>query len=681
MKPANERDANLTLIASIVAWLLVVCPAIMVSSDQSNAAPCFLLATGDNDVIDDLELFSQDYTELGEVPDNVFLMTTTVGGNTNATLNYDYGEAAIEYTVTEPANLYGELWISEIEPAVYSTISMTYQFDRDNVNGYVKILLANGWLNYYLLANSTHQLTSYYYQPTLLSTSIYVGATDDDILTVNFDYNGANHTLRTYAGNRSMYTPAKDADIQALAYPSILEPCVRFDIEPFSICTTGTLYLYELTQTIPERSVTAIPYTAQSFGLDGPHGYSTLDTGVAYLTANGGAGTLWFDWGYNEWKSGSVFETYIDLIENHSWDVGVHFTVGLTGLSLSDAYSLMDNEITNITGVIGSQPTTWCSLGNADNVTHANYLWSNYGMRWRNEIANAHASNIDLLYNETWEHYWSPASAAGATYPCYTHELDEEPAILYSIDASKFTFWVDNMTAAATPVVGFEIYRTINGNTGEATFASVDITGQGYFETNTNGGDALVRVGSNLLWSSEENQTLYAGYSEFIVGDGEEYASGVAATPGGANVLTISNYVWNASSSTIASWTAWDDTPATYTVTASSESSYKVYLDGGLLATGLGATFSFTANSGGEFTVVVWGDRQVSAMVIITVNMVGLGIVMAVVGGWVMPLAKDVQKGKYSVRPEKLIPEVVKCAMFIIVAVSMWVFLKNVAIG
>ena len=137
---------------------------------------------------------------------------------------------------------------------------------------------------------------------------------------------------------------------------------------------------------------------------------------------------------------------------------------------------------------------------------------------------------------------------------------------------------------------------------------------------------------------------------------------------------------WEPSSQNVmAAWTA--DAAASYVIGGLPDMGYKVTLDGSVIAIGYGPSFSFTATDGGSFEVVVWYEKTVSTLIVLTVNMVGLGMMVAVVGGWVMPFARDIKRGRYNSRPEEMIPQVIKCVVFIVVASAMWVLLESIAIG
>jgi hypothetical protein len=155
----------------------------------------------------------------------------------------------------------------------------------------------------------------------------------------------------------------------------------------------------------------------------------------------------------------------------------------------------MDEGYLYVYEKIGRKPTSWCSMRNRDNITHAIYAYENLGMLWRNGDSGIHAEkDVGNLDDDTWE-WWEPVSGAGMVYPAFTHELDLEPAIKYSISSSKFRNWVDNYNSNNASIVSFYEYSQINRNTYEASFDILQHTESSViFNARTNGSDALVNV-------------------------------------------------------------------------------------------------------------------------------------------------------------------------------------------
>ena len=134
-------------------------------------------------------------------------------------------------------------------------------------------------------------------------------------------------------------------------------------------------------------------------------------------------------------------------------------------------------------------------MRNKDNIKHAIYAYENLGMFWRNGDSGVHAEkNVGNLDDNTWE-WWESASKEGMAYPSFTHELDLDPAIKYSISRSKFLNWVDTYNSNGASIVSFYEYGQISRNTHEARFDILQHTDNSViFIAHTNGCDALANV-------------------------------------------------------------------------------------------------------------------------------------------------------------------------------------------
>jgi hypothetical protein len=90
-------------------------------------------------------------------------------------------------------------------------------------------------------------------------------------------------------------------------------------------------------------------------------------------------------------------------------------------------------------------------------------------------------------------------SRAGMVYPAFTHELDLEPAIKYSISSSKFRNWVDNYNSNNASIVSFYEYNQANRNTYDAYFDDLEYCNESLitFSAHTNGARALVNININ----------------------------------------------------------------------------------------------------------------------------------------------------------------------------------------
>jgi hypothetical protein len=231
------------------------------------------------------------------------------------------------------------------------------------------------------------------------------------------------------------------------------------------------------------------------FGIDGPHARNTIEKGVTYLNSKNDTGTIWFDKVYLERYNETDLNYLRNLIANGSWEVGIHYSKELNSLPFEEAFKVMDEEYLYIYIVIGKKPTTWCSLRNQDNITHAIYAYDKLGMYWRNGDSGVNAENtVGNLDDDTWE-WWKQVSRAGMVYPVFTHELDQEPANKYSISYSKFSNWADNYCSNNVSIVPFYIYSQVNRNTYDAYCDILEFNESLFmFDAHTNGAKSFLNV-------------------------------------------------------------------------------------------------------------------------------------------------------------------------------------------
>jgi hypothetical protein len=179
----------------------------------------------------------------------------------------------------------------------------------------------------------------------------------------------------------------------------------------------------------------------------------------------GFTGTIWIEFAdLADYSTENI--TKLKGLFANGWELGIHFTGRLRDLTMEEAIARMDAQYAQATEMFGRSPTSWCSLQNADNKTHAAYAYANLGMVWRNGPNGIHIlSNIGNLEDMMWELWWDPVSSAGAVFPTFTHELDPEPAIRFSIGLTNFSAFLSNYAAAGVRLVPWYDYWTIAQNT------------------------------------------------------------------------------------------------------------------------------------------------------------------------------------------------------------------------
>jgi hypothetical protein len=215
------------------------------------------------------------------------------------------------------------------------------------------------------------------------------------------------------------------------------------------------IHLYNFTETIHRKTITAYATNGyMGFGLDYPSTLNDLN-GTNYMIQNSQTGTDWVDAYYKD-------RSHVDFTKSliaHGWELGIHFSVQLNTLSESKAEAEIDKEMADVYNTFGKYPTTWCSLHNGDNITHAIYIYKKYGTIWRNGGSGVTwISNIGNVYDQTWSFWWSYATQHNAIYPTFDHQLDRENAIMYSLDFSKLKVFSDSYKNNGTHICGFNEY-------------------------------------------------------------------------------------------------------------------------------------------------------------------------------------------------------------------------------
>lgn len=410
----------------------------------------------------------------------------------------------------------GSLYVCNLTPMVKCAYQVSMNMDSDDLHSFVEINSPGSRLIVQEINNTT-MLTSYFENSPeeIRYETICIGnATEKLDFEIVFD--GLNKTNTIYAKDGScIVTPFYDFERQRLPYTDFSNGYLKFTIFLMEKGSYLNVDLYNIKQEADRKLITPIGNKKiLPFGIDGPHARNTTEQGISYLKNKDNKGTIWFDVVYLDQYNETDLEYLRNLVSNDSWNVGIHYSKELNSLPLEQAYKVMNEEYSCIYEQIGQKPTTWCSMRNRDNVTHAKYAYEKLGMFWRNGDSGVNAEKeVGNLDDDTWE-WWETVSGAGMIYPVFTHELDQEPAKKYSISPSKFRSWVDNYYSKNVSIVSFYEYSQINRNTYDAFFDGIlDNESQTTFNAHTNGGRALVNVnvtaGNNTqVYDSTLNKSL-----------------------------------------------------------------------------------------------------------------------------------------------------------------------------
>lgn len=456
--------------------LMFMLSAIVIIAPTTEAADAY---DPSNERTGDLVVFHQDYSGLYHVPSNMVLAQETFPYQlNNLTLQYDYSAEAVDLNATYQR--LGNLFIGGFSTALITNYSLNVTYDRSNQNSVATIELGNckfaikqvyissgGALcqkieitSYYFLPGDLVQYTKKwtsaleYYRTGNVRLSIY----QDNINGTNTYY--YNDTLAFYAPT---YMSAKNPS----AYDTFANPTGVIFLSSPANGEYVDLKIHEIKQTVPAYEyITPISDPKRmSFGVDGPHTYSTVDDGFALMAEHNFTGTIWVGFpdlsGYSEENISKLQEMF-----DNGWELGLHYTGELTDLSMEAAIERMNNEYEQAYEMFGKYPTSFCSLRNADNRSHASYAYSNLGIIWRNGPNGVHIrANIGNLMNIMWEDWWEPVSAAGVIFPTFTHELDPDPSIDFSITLTNFTAFLENYETAGVKIGPWYDYWTIAQNT------------------------------------------------------------------------------------------------------------------------------------------------------------------------------------------------------------------------
>lgn len=438
--------------------------------------------TVNNDRTGDRVVFHQNYSEMLQVPDNVFLSYAQSPLLVNTSLTYDYMNPALKFTGGKDAK--GQLYIAGLTPAIITNISLEAEMFPDDQDLKVSMRIGDAHLTFEFFDRSPVdycRVLSSYFDPSGdlaagVSDIINLPSMDETSwrFTVTVQFNGVTNSNIIYIdGVQVLETPTYSLHQPYLAQPysSFSSPLIYIWFPKMEEREgQAQVRIYSVTQTVPDyQYVTPIGNAKiQSFGLDGPHGWQYIRNGISYLQSTGGRGTIWADV-LTQFAGGYSSEDLAELqaLLADGWELGIHFSESLSSLSMEDAVALMIEEYNVITQLFGQSPTSWCSLGNAEEPSHAEYAYHNLGMVWRsgyNGVGNGITGINVGLYDSKW-YFHEAASEAGLITPIYAHQTDRDPARQYAISYSNFTIWVDNYAAAGVTIVPWIDYWQTAQNT------------------------------------------------------------------------------------------------------------------------------------------------------------------------------------------------------------------------
>jgi hypothetical protein len=524
-----------------------------------------------------ITLFSQNYSEINNIPSNIFIVPiqnttnfdsiySTIYGIHKSEILFDNTSKELRYTTTRNSLLIphsllsyvdniscceiiqwveqlikpsyivtfckfssipiidyleeptqsGSLYVCDLTPMVKCAYEISMDINTDDPQSFVEFDSAGSKLIVREIDNNT-VLKSYFQTDSgdMGCKSISIGNdTEKSYFKIIFD--GENKTNTICAKNGSyIVTPFYNLERQKLPYVDFSNGHIKFTSFILGEGTYIGVNISSVNQKADRKFITPIGNSKMvAFGLDGPHPRNTIEQGINYLNSKDDSGTLWFDMGFLKNCNETDLEYLRNLVNNDSWEAGIHFSKELNSLPIEETYKTMDEESEYVYEKIGKKPTSWCSLRNSDNITHAIYAYKKWGMYWRNGDSGVYAEKIvGNLYDNTWV-WWEQASRAGMSHPVYTHQLDKDPAIKYSISYPKFKTWVDNYCLNNVSIVSFYEYGQINRNTYDAYFDNISSNGNLIkFNAHTNGIRSLINVN---ITAGNDIQVYDCTFSKFL---------------------------------------------------------------------------------------------------------------------------------------------------------------------
>jgi hypothetical protein len=372
----------------------------------------------------------------------------------------------------------------------------TIELEKPEKKGFVIVQTPGGKIVITRKSSGEYSVESYFrdVSENLASERMMIPANGGKI-TLKIKFDGITRT-NTISGNdqNPVCTPFYSPSRSQLKYPSFSTGYIKISTIALPDQGASTAVLYSVSQSAPRKLVTPLgDKSCQPFGFDGPHAFSTIKNGLAYMKKSGDRGTIWFDILYLLDKEYTAF--LASFIRDECWEAGIHYSKSLETLPSPEAFQLLSDEYDQISSLLDTPPESWCSLRNGDNVHFANYASDTFNMVWRNGDCGVHAEqNVGGLDDESWE-WWNLASAAGMIHPVFVHQTDRDPAQRYSLSYSHFTTWIDNYHANGISIVPFYEWWRVNANTHEMEITGISIQNHRLrFRVKTNGERGLVNV-------------------------------------------------------------------------------------------------------------------------------------------------------------------------------------------
>ncbi|RPJ50747.1 MAG: hypothetical protein EHJ95_06510, partial [Methanobacteriota archaeon] len=359
---------NRKLILSFLMCLSSTILIIFASSAIAGAA--------ENIDVGQLKIYDLNASNLSSVPEGIYAATSkTVNAECNTSVTYNNTLNSFDFTKTSK-NI-GELYIGKLYPMTDGDIAIDLGINASSSWSVLYISSSVSYLTVRRTSNNDYKITSTWEDDngSLVQTQTFTipasAVKNNHVKIHTTSYNANRTNVVWYNDTLCTSSPYYKKSVRDITYPVMINPLLYVtayidkDADPGDL----TVHIYSVEQTIPQKTVTVYPANNEmGFGLDDPLPQYTQN-GTAYMLANGQVGTVWC----NPTENDPANVAYIKSLLDNGWELGIHFKTSLDSYSLEDSYTVIDNEVAAVTATYGQVPTSWCSLRNRDNVSHALY--------------------------------------------------------------------------------------------------------------------------------------------------------------------------------------------------------------------------------------------------------------------------------------------------------------------
>lgn len=437
---------------------------------------------------EEMILYDVNMSDYDDVPNGFFVGKTSGLPSGVSIAHNDTLDTLDVYTTSGNS---GGMYVTGLTPA--TSYNLTFEIGSDNnISGTCLTNIHSNIYRFHIQKKASSYEVRFRYD-TNTFTTIPFSAIEDNKFRLSVICDGVNETVTlkfndTYQASQGFMNNASEPP-----YTTLLSPTLYIYSTEQAEDSENWFHIYSITQSIPKDTVTCYG-TRDYFGIGGDYLRElSSQNGANYLHVNGGYGTIWADVGYPEQQA------YISSLLANGWEPGIHFSQRLTDLSEAEAEALIDSEVATITALYGQTPTCWCSLENADNATHAAYIYTKYGMTWRNGQASV-SYPYHGLYSSSWA-WVGTALDNGLIHAMYTHGTDfaDGAAQAYTTDYPDFTEFVDSCNERDVKIVGFSEYYFRNTNQKDAVVSiSKNDASEIAYTLITNGYPTALTVDSNI---------------------------------------------------------------------------------------------------------------------------------------------------------------------------------------